>query len=39
MKICIKHNYKNRIEIKLDSNKVLNKEQIEAIIKYCAVNK
>ena len=27
------------IEIKFDSNKVLNKEQIEAIIKYCAVNK
>ena len=27
------------IEIKLDSNKILNKEQIEAIIKYCAVNK
>ena len=27
------------IQIKFDSNKVLNKEQIEAIIKYCAVNK
>ena len=27
------------IEIKFDSNKILNKEQIEAIIKYCAVNK
>ena len=27
------------IQIKLDSDKTLNKKQIEAIIKYCAVNK
>ena len=27
------------IEIKFDSNKILNKKQIEAIIEYCAVNK